>query len=266
MNSVNDFQTAIDNELNAQSVTNPELSNITTSSFAEWIGIRDVFANVAYTLVALWAAFKAEVLGMVNQSKYGTGPWWKETMLSYQDGDPLPVGKTIYAVIDDSKKIITRVSLKKDSSGSLIIKVATNTGALDNDQFSRVNDYVEEVKPFCADHKLVSLPADLMRCEVVVRYDGKLIQGSIKALVEAAINDYMATKIVFDGRFNINRFRDVIEAVPGVIDVDVTLVQIKPNAGTFVTVLREYEPVSGYYNWITPTAPANPSVITYLAA
>jgi hypothetical protein len=238
METVNDFQTAIDNELVAQTATTPELSNITTSSFAEWIGIRDIFANVAFTLVAGLAAFKTEVLGIVSTGKYGTATWWKQTMLNYQDGDPLPVGETTYANIDLTKRIITRCSITKNSVGTLIVKVAKTTGALSttigDSEYIRVNDYITEIKPFCVDHLLISFAADQMRCVINIRFDGKLSQASVQTLVDAAINNFLATGIEFNGKFNINRFRAAIAIVPGVVDVDISTIEIRPNGGSAI--------------------------------
>lgn len=268
MKTVDDFRTAINEELDKQAALAPELSGLSTSTAAEWVGLREVFASLAFTIVAFWEAFKNEILNLIEGNQYGTQAWWKQTMLNYQDGDALPEGKVKYATIDLSKRIITRTSITKNSNGTVLIKVAKSTGALagtiSDGEFSRVNDYITDIKPFCSDHQLISLAADEMRCILNIRYDGKLVKAIVEAAVESAINSYLAN-VKFDGVFNINRFRDAIEAITGVIDVDVALVQIRPNGEAFTTVLREYQPKSGYYNWL-PTSGLDASTINMIAA
>lgn len=266
MKEIQEFKDAINAELDNQAQSIPQLGGLSTSQASEWIGFRDIFAAAGYTLVAYWEAFKSEVLGIVSQGKYGTAVWWQGKMLNYQDGDPLDDASGDYLVNDDTKKIIKRVAISKNSNGTVLIKVAKANGALAGSisagEFSRVNDYITDIKPFCTDHALISLAADEMRCVINVRYDGKLIQADMATAIQAAINGYL-NNLKFDGAFNINRFRDTLEAVAGVIDVDIATVQIRPNGGAFVTVLREYAPASGYYNWL-PVTGTDASVINYL--
>lgn len=266
MKSIQDFRDAINTELDKQAESIPQLGGLSTSQASEWIGFRELFAAAGYTLVAFWEAFKAEVLGIVSQGKYGTALWWQGKMLNYQDGDPLDDATGDYLVNDDTKKIIKRVAISKNSNGTVLIKVAKASGALAGTisagEFSRVNDYITDIKPFCTDHALISLAADEMRCVINVRYDGKLIQDDMAIATVAAINSYL-NSIKFDGSFNVNRFRDALEGITGVIDIDIATVQIRPNGGAFITVLREYVPSSGYYNWLPVTGP-NASVLNYI--
>jgi hypothetical protein len=247
---------AINAELDAQAEANEALAGMSTSNVSEWISMKAKVSAACYSLVRFWLAFRAEVMSIVSAGKYGTAIWWQQTMLNYQDGDALPEGNATYAIVDESKRIITRCAISKNSNGVLIVKVAGVAGVISSGQFSRVNDYITDIKPFCCDHRLVSLPADDVKTLMDIRYDGKLIQVEIKALVDAAITGYLAS-VKFDGAFNINRFRDKIEQVPGVVDVDITNVQIRPNGGDYTTVIREYTPASGYYNWLIEESTTN---------
>lgn len=262
MESVQDITDEINAALDIQATSNPALTGLSTSTVSEWVGLKAMFTAAVFTLVSFWKAFMAEIEAKIAGGKYGTQAWWKQTMLAYQDGDALPEGETTYAVIDASKQIITRCAITKNTNGKIIIKVAKSTGALagtiTSGEFSRVNDYITDIKGFCTDHQLVSLPADEVKSIIDIRYDGKLIQADVLAAVEAAINGYLAN-VRFDGAFNINRFRDAIEAVPGVHPggVDIANVQIKPNGGAYTTVLREYMPASGYYNYLPDVSTHN---------
>ena len=75
---------------------------------------------------------------------------------------------------------------------------------------------------------------------------GKLDLAAFKTLVEDAINSYLEG-IFFNGKFNINKFRDAIEKVSGTLDTDNILVEVKPEAGAYASVDRENDPASGYY-------------------
>ena len=256
----------IGSQFGAEVNNTPGLENLTTSEAGEWRLWRGVVISVIYFLESLWDAFKTEVLAIVSNNRYGHGDWYRSQALLFQYGDALEEsnGKIYYPIIDPEKRIIKRCAVSK-SGGKMIIKVAGETAKLTTLQITAFNSYMEDIKPFCVDHQTVSSDPDEMRCEMIIYYDGKLGEDFVKNGVEAAITNFLSS-VGFDGKFNINTFRDAIENVNGVDvgGVDIQVVQIRPTEGVLVNVLYDYVPYSGWYKWLNTEEPTDASVITYL--
>ena len=257
----------IGSQFDAEVNNTPGLENLTTSEAGEWRLWRGVVVSVIFFVESLWDAFKAEVLVIVSNNRYGHGDWYRSQALFFQYGDALEEsnGKIYYPVIDPEKRIVKRCAVTK-SGGKMIIKVAGETAKLTTLQITAFNSYMEDIKPFCVDHQTVSIDPDEMRCEMIVYYDGKLGEEFVKNGVEVAITQYLSN-VDFNGKFNINTFRDAVEKVDGVEigGVDIQVIQIRQTGSVLVNVFYDYVPYSGWYKWLTTEAEDDASVITYIA-
>ncbi|MBX7204138.1 MAG: baseplate J/gp47 family protein [Bacteroidia bacterium] len=262
------MQTAdeIEAQIDAEIAGKPEFDGLTASTVSEWKQWKMIFVNASLGLQMLWESFKTEILGLMASNKYGTPAWFRDQALRFQFGDPtIEVNGVVqYAVVDVSKQIITRVAAVRLNKKA-VIKVAKETGPLTTEELIAFDAYIEDIKPFTIAHQVVSSSADRAKTTIVIYYDGKLKPADVKNAVETAIKTYLKN-VKFNGNFNINDMRAEIRKVSGIEDVDVLEVKIRPAAGVFVTVTREYEPYSGNYEWAAPddSIVGDRSVITYI--
>lgn len=228
------------------------------------------FAQAQYLLEVMWDAKKEELQAIAAGAQPPTEKWLASRCLEFQYGHALieEDGRLYYLVVDEAAQIIKKVAVTSND-GLVTIKAAKESGSelikLSAAEKVAFQSYVNNIKPAGTNTAIISIDPDLVKLSgVKIYYDGKLELSALKTVVEAAISQYL-NGIFFDGVFNINRFRDAIEAVEGVNDVDVTQVEIKPDGGAYVAVTRNYSPASGYFK-PDPTFPfSDTAQIEYLA-
>lgn len=241
-----------------------------TSKTAIWRLWVKIIALAHWVLENLWDTKAKELQSLAAATVAGTDRWYADQMLKFQYGHALTVnsnGQLVYLVEDEAAQIIAKVAIVTES-GVLHIKVAKDNGGLekltDAEKVS-VESYVNDIKFAGTSHLLFSLDADLVKIQnTKVYYDGKLVLADVQTAVEVAINDYLRN-IYFNGYFNLNQFRDAIEAVSGVEGgPDIGSVEAKPAGGVYSSVTREYNPSSGYFA-IDPAFPlSDATVIEYI--
>lgn len=271
--------TDIENEIDAAIAAETALANISTSNTAEWLQFKNIFVQANYSLQKLWDAFKTDIAALAAGSRYGTLKWFQEISLLFQYGDLLSEnnGSLFYNPVDPTHQIITRCACS-EFNRTVIIKVAkgtTPTPLLTAEKLA-FDAYIKDVKPAGVKHQVVTANADRVKVNMNVYYDPLLIVGDLTTLIEGTIIPQFLAAIPFDGLFDINRFRDAIEKVPGVAnvgDADIQNISIKQagldllgNPYLYTTVTRRYSPYSGYYIWNTQTEsdPLDCSVINYI--
>lgn len=277
----------IEAEINAAIAAESALANLNTSNVAEWLQFKNIFVQANYSLQKLWDAFKTDIAALAAGSRYGTLKWFQEISLLFQYGDIIlhpeysvlseKNGTLFYPVVDATKQIITRCATS-EINRTVIIKVAkgtTPTALLPAEKLA-FDAYIKDIKPAGVKHQVVTALADRVKVNMNVYYDPLLIVGNLTTLIEGTIIPQFLAAITFDGVFDINRFRDAIEGVPGVAnvgDADIQNVSIKQagldilgNPYPYTTVSRRYSPYSGYYIWNTQTEtlPEDCSVINYI--
>jgi hypothetical protein len=226
--------------------------------------------------------FFVELNQQSSAAVYAHDEWWVKKMLEFQYGDSVTVIdvdgkiKLEYAVVDESKRIITRCSIKDAIEGGSVIKIAKSTGenltALSNAELLAARAFVRRVKPAGVKLTVVSQNTDYARYFITIYYDPLVNledltdDPGIETLVEAAIKDYHKS-IDFDGGVDLRKLEDKIQAIPGVVNFVVTSAEARENSGSFITFNRRYETRAGYIQ-IDPTYPAvsvdNGGTITYI--
>lgn len=254
----------IEQSINDEIAQEPSLTQINTLSLlGVLMAIKRVVARAIQTLENLWDAFLAELDKRAAEAVTGSPRWYNDRAREFQYGDQLTEkdGKLFYAVVDETKRIVkyaavteieelTQIKIAKDAAGEYV--------PLTNDELIAFKRYISDIKFSGTKTQIISVAADLVWPVMTIYYDAKLIgklETLIKPGVEAAINGHLKG-IYFDGKFNLNTFRDSIEKAPGLVagGVDLTSVKIKSSAGAYVSVTREYAPLSGYYK-IDPAHP-----------
>ena len=251
MKTINEINTEMDTAYQAKyGLDGSQMSNV-----SEWKIFRGIFAQLVFIIYTFFDRYKKEITDLASSTEYGNESWWRKTMLYFQEGYSLSVvkGKTVYLTIDEGARIIKRFALVEKFNGSVLIcqlKIAKETAGVhcpvSAPQLLMVESYVKARKPSGIQTQIINVAADEVKVTETIYYDGKLDLTALQTAVLAARNSYLKN-IVFDGEFNINKYRDVLEAVPGVIDTDISGVSIKPVGGVYTAVARTYEPLSGYY-------------------
>lgn len=245
-------------EMDAAYKTAYGLDDTQMSNVSEWKTFRGVFAQLAYVIYSFFDGYKKEITDLASSTEYGNESWWRSVILYFQTDTALSIvsGKAIYTNIDIAKQIIKRVAIVEYFNGSILIvqiKVAKETAGLpvpiSAPELVQLESYVKARKPSGIQTQVINVAADEVKVIETIYYDGKLDLDDLKDAVLAARNNYLAN-IVFDSQFNINKYRDTLEKVPGVTDTDISGVSIKPVGGVYTAVARNYEPLSGYYKLV----------------
>ena len=237
----------------------PELNS--SSLAAIWYVWANITALAIYTFEQIFYKEIAALEEYARLQRYGTLPWWVPQILYFQLGDPLTynsiTGMHYYSVIDETKNIIKRASILEVGGTELIIKVAK----LDSGEFvkltlaelSSVDSYVNEIKPAGTLATVLSVDADILDSEAEIYYDGNYLQSDIKTLINEALNTYK-TNINYqnvNGKILKNELIDILRELPAINDVLFTILQAKPNGGSYTAIVREYNTNAGYFNYST---------------
>lgn len=241
-----------------------ELDELTNPSNASmWYNMLGLFASEVVILENLFAELEAALEVRKTELPTGTLQWYAAETLLYQFGDSLTIidGIPSYAVVDEAKQII-KVSSANEQSGFVVIKAAKldvngDPEKLDTPELSGLSQYWTDKRFAGTPIQLISQDGDLMQVTARIEVDGQKIDVNGESLsdpgtfpVEEAIKDYWKN-LDFNGRYTIMNMVDAIQAVDGVNNVVVSLVEAKAfdAAGyTDVTALEDqaYTAIAGY--------------------
>lgn len=249
----------IENEIDTEAQAKFDFDLNATSNAGDWKLLRGIVAQAIFTVYSFFAAFKAEVALLAQSTEFGNGRWWLAKVLAFQLGHSLKEvdGKLYYSIIDPSAQIVKRVAVVEKLLNQVLVvqlKVAkmdgVNSVPLSDSEKTSLESYIQDIKPAGVATQIISLNPDEVAVTETIFFDGKLIREDFESKMATARNNYLAG-IVFNGQFNINLYRDALEAICGQGNADVTAVRIKPNGGEYVAVSNRYNPTSGHYKLIT---------------
>ena len=241
---------AVIEEAKASESTLAEIT--TTSRVSVWASLKRVYASAQVLLEQIWEQKKRELDDAADAAVAGTPKWYANEVLKWQYGYPLTEvdGRLVYITEDPEARLVSKVAV--NVLGRVVwIKVAKDDGSgglepLTAEERVSLDSYIRQKKFAGTQHLTVSVASDKVAITGDVYFDGKLVEADFKDEFEAALNTHLKG-IFFNGVLNKNRLRDAGEAVSGCIDFDLKVLQAKPDGGSYVTVLREYDPASGYF-------------------
>lgn len=231
------------------------------SNTALWNFWADVFAYISWMLHCIWTIYEQRLKTAALAAIPHTAYWYSIKAKEFQLGDNLDAteGTVIYPVIDVSKQIVT-ASAVKETSGSLVLKVA-KTGSsglepLTAPQLAAFQGYINAIRDAGVNILIVSQNPDLLKVAISIYYNPIIPLATLTANVEAAINNYI-NNLPFDGTFRLIKLIDAIQNVEGVVDVKITVCEASTNytiTPSFVPIDVFYETIAGYMN-IDPNFP-----------
>lgn len=267
--------------MDAEQALHPELTPLNSSSAtAIWRLWRYITAQVIILFEELMDLFKIDIQNIIDNSQYGTDPWWYKTVLAFQFGDTLQLLNNIYqyATIDATKQVVKFCSISS-SNGKVLVKAAGADGSgqpivLTDDQLSGLVSYCQQKRPAGIRFTVQSLAADLLKVIGNIYYDAAADPAVIKPAVKAAVTAFLqsmnslnATGTAnFDGTLYVNKLIDAIQAVPGLKGNQFDLLQIaaKNGADDYTVFTSSYQPKSGYF-MIDPAFDLD-TTLTYISA
>lgn len=243
---ITEIYTMLTNEVSSDA----DLSGLTTISktgiYKLWLY---VFSALSYIQENLWTEAKTEMQSIVDNAIPGTDRWLAKEIVKFQYGDSLTfddeTGDYSYATINEAKQIIDRVAVVS-GNGTTSVKVAkAGPAALSAAELNALKSYVSEIQYAGSNIVTISLASDKVKLPITVYYNAITPLATIQTNVKAAINAYLS-ELNFNGEFYLSRLVDAIQAVENIEDVVLGTVEGRTDAGSFNTISRTYQPVSGY--------------------
>jgi hypothetical protein len=163
-----------------------------------------------------------------------------------------------YAVIDATKQIIKRASALQ-SPGTVTLKIAKDVGGV-NTKLSAVEEaqallYFEKRTPPGIVLNVVNSDPDEVKLYVKVYVDPMLcnvITGELHAVpgsfpAEEAAQNYINTlNDAFDGKFELDKLLNAIQAATGTTDAYMISAEGRSGANPFLAFTEEYQPYAGH--------------------
>ena len=183
-----------------------------------------VFENIMDT-------FKVDMAKELQYRVNGTPAYYASALLKYQSGDKLVINdegtQFSYANIDETKRVVTKVSYSEYQSDGfydkiLLLKVATGEAGsftrIDDNEMLAIRSYVDQIKFAGTSVNVVSRNGDVLIPKVTVYYDGAISKDEVYTNIENSLNDFIAN-IEFDGNIYVQKVIDAIQQAEHVTDV-----------------------------------------------
>lgn len=255
----NDIQTSV--------LTDPQLAALnSTSQSAIWRLWAFVTAVSIWVHEHLWGVFRTEIEAIAARSIAGTPRWYRDMCLKFQYGYPLQFVNYApsYATLDEAARIVTQAAVVETNYGVVVIKAAKGAAGslvkLSTAELVAFEAFIGQIKFAGTITQVVSLDADRMRISASVHFNPLYNLSDLQIRVEAAIMGYLQ-QLPFNGLFYRNALIDAIQAVEGVVDVQLYSVSAAQGSGPASPVFRTYQSVAGYLD-VDPAFPLV-STLTY---
>lgn len=219
-----------------------------------------IVAVCAYTLEVMFDRHKVEVDERIAANIVPTVRWYHTQALAFQYGDILVFDEATqsyrYAVEDESKKIVKYCAVQ-DAGNTIQMLISGQTGGLPSvisgDEMTAFKAYMNSVKIAGVFINIQSLPADRIKISAKIYINPMVIDSTGVRIsdgarpVDDAINSYLAN-VIYGGTFNKTKLVDAIQAVEGVIDIELEQVQAKQDGGSYnIVVGNNYTAASGSF-------------------
>ena len=216
-----------------------------------------VIATAIFIQESLWDLFSTQLDQTISNAPAWTDKWVQTESFKFQYDAVTPQIIQLnnfvpsYPTVDTTKQIISRCSVVTKSNRIVTVKVASAEPpiALTTPQLTSFQGYLDVISPAGVQYSTISYNPDQLLVGAQVFYDGQYA-STISANVIAGINTYMAN-IEFDGFIRISALEDAIQAVPGVTDVILNNVAIRPDGTPFANTTYLLQNNTEIYNKYT---------------
>jgi hypothetical protein len=175
---------------------------------------------------------------------------WSDAVQYFLQVDSV-TGVVAYNIAAPDHRIIAQAAYVETAGREVLIKVAAGEpGALHpltDAQASDFLNYMRKIKIAGIALSIVNLPADILRLRCDVYYSASYNRTNLRQAIIDALNAY-SVSLEFNGVALRNAVIDAVQSVPGVVDVDITLLEAATGNITY-SVERAYTTASGYFNF-----------------
>jgi hypothetical protein len=222
--------------------------------------IADIFAILTNVTEQLWDSLAIQINDTIVKGGVGTGRWWRERILEYQDGDVLKYanGRYYYDVINSEKYLVKFCSVTETANKTITIKVAKGdipTKLTTPELTGGLKDYVDFLRFAGTQINLVSLDADKFYCSANIYYSGQYyatIQDSVKSALTNYLNSISAGEN-FNGAVVVSDVQKAIQNVEGVSYVKLNEIGVRQDTATFANRYVLYDLATGKDNVLVNT-------------
>ncbi len=215
-----------------------------------------------YIQETLWDVFKTNLEADIADAPIGTDRWVQSEAYKFQYDAIIPQIITLndfvpsYTVIDPTKQLISRASVKTLPNRLVSVKVAKQEPpvALSSIELTSFKGFLDEISFAGVQYNTVSYPPDNLLVGATIYYNGQYA-STITGNTITAINAYLQ-QIPFDGQIRISKIEDAIQGVSGVTDVVLNNIAIRADivpfsATTYLVqnnteIFNKYPMYSGY--------------------
>ena len=240
-----------------------------TSQVSIWNAQLRVQATVINLFEQLQDIFKAEIEAIADATAPSTPSWVQDRVFKFQydAADPQIIQLVdfvpAYPVVDATKRIVTRCSVKTDDNKQVNVKVAKSEppAVLSTAEANALKSYLDHIMPAGVSVNLVNLVSDKLYVEADIYYDGQYA-SIISDNVITAMKAFLAA-IPFDGIMKLSSLTDAIQDVAGVNDVVLKNVKARRDDVLFASatdlvlnydvITRSWDAYAGYI--VEETAP-----------
>ncbi len=229
------------------------------SAVAEWNLWLDLVAFCTLVLEQLFDLFKTDVTEIVRSEKAHTLAWYVTKAKAYQHGVSLPADTDVYAVVppvDEAVLIVAAASATESNLNVIRVKAAKGEPgaleALSAPELTGLRAYMKRIKDAGVRLNVTSDDPDDLKVGMRLYYnplildsDGARLDGTSDTPVKDAINAYLSN-LPFNGEFSQNAFVDAIQAVEGVVFVEVLTLEANYGSTPYVPIPVAYLPDAGY--------------------
>lgn len=198
-----------------------------------------ITSSCIWSFENLLDVFQVQVAEDINNRVNGTPGYYAQALLRYQKGDSLVVSEdgtsVSYANIDESKRIISKVSYQESESqnffdNQLLLKIVQGQpgsySQIEEEDMAGIKNYISQIAFAGTQINVVSRKGDVLVPRVVVYYDGGIGRDELMNNIVSALNQF-AAGLEFDNIVYAQKVIDALQAVGHVNDVQC--------AGTYVS-------------------------------
>jgi len=202
--------------------------------------IADIFAILMNVAEQLWDTMSTNISNTVIKGGVGTGRWWRERILEFQNGDVLKYANGVYYydVVNATKRLVTFCSVTETGNKTIQIKVAkgiTPTKLTSAELLGGLKDYVDFFRFAGTQIDLISLDSDKCYINANIYFSGQYfatIQASVNNAIIAYFNSISAGAN-FNGAIITTNVLKAIQSVEGVSYVKLNIIKVRQDTAAF---------------------------------
>lgn len=212
--------------------------SITPSRTNKFVLIAYIVAVAINLFEQLLDIFRIEIENKIALAPPGTPKWLQNQIFLFQYSATTPqivqvdpvTFQISYPTVNESMRLITQCAVVNNPFGGYVVKVAAGLAPITTPQLNALTSYLNQIN-FGVPYLIINTDADLLMLGAEIFYDGQYspsIATAVKAAINAYIDDFNSNN--FNGLVYNSKLEDIIQAVPGVIDV--VLKQVEARAST----------------------------------